>query len=214
MKKSSPFVAALAIVLSTSAFAAAAEAPASAKAAAAGKSMANLQAALSGESSARERYLAFAKKADEEGYKSVGSLFRAAARAEGIHAANHAAVIKKLGGDATPKVEAPVVKSTRENLEAAIKGETYERDTMYPGFLSEARAERNKDALQTFNYAKTAEAEHARLYSDALANLAQLKGKAGVTYNVCTVCGFTTPKVDFAKCPSCFSPKEKFEAVA
>ena len=214
MKKSSPFIAALVIVLSTSAFAAAAVAPPAATAAAAGKSVANLQAALNGESSARERYLAFAKKADEEGYGAVGSLFRAAARAEGIHATNHAAVIKKLGGDATAKVDAPVVKSTRENLEAAIKGETYERDTMYPGFLSDARAEGNKDALQTLNYAKTAEAEHARLYSDALTNLAQLEGKAGITYYVCTVCGFTTPKVDFAKCPSCFSPKEKYEAVA
>lgn len=172
----------------------------------------NLQAAYNGESNAHARYLAFAKKADQDGYAQAASLFRAAARAEQIHAANHAVVIKKLGGTPEAKIETPAVKSTKENLEAAVKGETYERDVMYPEFLKQARAEKNTDAIQTFNFAKSAEAEHAKLYSGAAADPEKMKAK-GVTYEVCTVCGYTVPKVDFSKCPSCFSPKEKYESV-
>lgn len=178
-----------------------------------GKTLDNLMAAFNGESNAHARYLAFAQKADEEGYGKVASLFRAAARAEEIHAANHAKVIESLGGTAKATIETPDVKTTAENLQAAIAGESYERDTMYPEFLATARAERNVDAVETFNYAKSAEAEHAKLYQNALDNLDQMTG-AGVTYYVCSVCGFTTTRVDFSKCPSCFSPKEKYETVA
>src|SRR3974390_2910976 len=83
----------------------------------------NMQAAYNGESNAHARYLAFAKQADSEGYGQVASLFRAAARAENIHATNHAAVIQVLGAVPQARVEDPIVKSTSENLEAAIKGE-------------------------------------------------------------------------------------------
>ncbi len=177
------------------------------------KTLDNLQAAFNGESNAHARYLEFAKQAATEGYPSVASLFRAAARAEQIHAENHAAVIKKLGGTPQAKIDKVVPKTTKENLEAAIQGESYERDTMYPEFLKEARATANADALQTFNFAKSAETQHAQLYSEALANLASLKGKAQVYY-VCTICGATTTKVDFNKCPSCFNPKEKYVQVS
>ena len=179
----------------------------------AGTTLENLQAAFKGESNAHARYLAFAQQADKEGYGKAASLFRAAAKAEEIHARNHAEVIKKLGGTPEAKIETPELKSTEENLKAAIKGETYERDVMYPAFLKVARADRNRDAIQTFNYAKTAEAEHAKLYAEALANLPQMKG-AGQEYYVCTVCGYTTTKMDFAKCPSCFSPKHKYDKVS
>ena len=184
------------------------------RAMAATKTLDNLQAGFNGESNAHARYLAFAEKADQEGYGEVASLFRAAAKAEEVHAANHAAVTKKMGGTAEAKIETAVVKSTKENLEAAIKGESYERDTMYPEFLKQARAEGNRDAVQTFNYAKTAEAEHAKLYSEALNNLPNLKGSKAKDYFVCTVCGYTTSKVDFSKCPSCFTHKDKYEKVS
>ena len=172
----------------------------------------NLQTAYNGESNAHARYLVFAQKADQEGYAQAASLFRAAARAEQIHAANHAAVIKKLGASPEAKIETAQPKSTKENLEAAVKGETYERDVMYPEFIKQARAEKNTDALQTFNFAKSAEAEHAKLYTGAAADPEKMKVK-GVKYEVCSVCGYTVPKADFAKCPSCFSPKEKYESV-
>lgn len=174
----------------------------------------NMQAAYNGESNAHVRYLAFAKQADKEGYGQVASLFRAAARAEQVHASNHAAVIQELGATPKANIEEPAVKSTRENLEAAIKGETYERDTMYPDFLKQARSDRNARAVRSLNLAKTAEAEHAKLYTAALDGLDKLNGSKAVSYYVCPVCGFTVREIDFEKCPSCFTPKEEFEQVS
>lgn len=183
-------------------------------AAAATDTLANLQAAFNGESNAHAKYLLFAERADTEGYGAVASLFRAAAHAEQIHANNHAKVIRSMGAEPQATIESPEVGTTADNLAAAIKGETYERDTMYPEFLATARAEGNRDALQTFNYAKTAEAEHAKYYAEALANLDSLAGSDAVTYWVCSVCGYTTTKVDFTKCPSCFESKDNYVAVA
>lgn len=183
-------------------------------ASAASTTLDNLQTAFNGESNAHARYLAFAEKANQEGYGEVASLFRAAARAEEVHAGNHAVVIKSLGGTPLAKIETPVVNSTKENLEAAIKGESYERDTMYPEFLKQARAEGNKDAIQTFNFAKMAETEHAKLYSESLNRLPELKGSTAKDYYVCTICGYTTVRMDFSKCPSCFSHKDKYEKVS
>lgn len=176
------------------------------------KTLENLQAAFNGESNANAKYLAFAKKADDEGYKKVASLFRAAARAEAIHFANHAEVIKKLGGTPTADIKAAEVKTTADNLKAAIEGESYERDTMYPDFIAEARASNNVEAVKTFNFAKSAEAEHARLYAEALANLDQWKA-GPATFYVCPKCGFTTQDANLVKCPVDFTPKEKFEAI-
>lgn len=177
-----------------------------------GTTLDNLQVAYDGESNASAKYLEFAKQADKEGYAGAASLFRAASRAEAIHAAKHAAVIESLGGTPTAKIEPAQVKTTKENLEAAIAGETYERDAMYPQFLGKARTDRNKDAIESFNYAKTAEAEHAVLYADALKNLDAWKAKK--TFYVCTVCGYTVTELPKEKCVSCFSPKDKYEAVS
>ena len=177
------------------------------------KTLENLQTAFDGESNANAKYLAFAKKADEEGYKKVASLFRAAARAEEIHKNNHAAVIKKMGGEPKADVKPAEVKTTAENLKGSIEGETYERDKMYTDFLAEARTSGNTDALRTFNFAKTAEGEHAKLYADALANLEAWKADKA-TFFVCSTCGFTTADATIQKCPVDFTPKEKFESIS
>ena len=173
----------------------------------------NLQTAFNGESNAHHRYAAFAKKADEEGYGPVASLFRAASRAEEIHANNHAAVIRMLGAVPKATIEMPNVKTTKENLAAAMEGEIYERDKMYPPFVEEAKASKYSAALKTFTYALKTEAEHARLYSQALKNLDAMRGKA-MTYYVCTVCGYTVEKLDFLRCLVCGMTKDKYEAVS
>lgn len=172
----------------------------------------NLVAAYSGEMNAHARYLAFARQADKEGYTQVASLFRAAARAEFIHAENHAAVIRGLGGKPEVTVASPEVKSTRENLKVAIEGESYERDTMYPQFIEQARRDRNREAIKTFNFARTAEASHAKFYQQALDNLESWRGEKKSFY-VCNVCGETLTELPSEKCPSCFSPREEFEMV-
>jgi rubrerythrin len=177
------------------------------------KTLANLQEAYNGESNANAKYLEFAKKADAEGYGKVASLFRAAAFAEGVHLTNHAEVIKKMGGTPKAEIKLPEIKTTEENLKAAVTGETYERDTMYTDFMLEARRTGNKDALRTFNFAKIAESEHAKLYSEALANLDKWKGDK-MTFYVCQICGYTTSDANLQKCPVDFTPKEKFEVIS
>lgn len=174
----------------------------------------NMQAAFNGESNAHLRYLSFAHRAHIEGYGEVASLFRAAARAEEIHAANHAQVIKEMGGTPKAKIETFTVNSTRENLDAAIKGESYERDTMYPEFLRQARSDRNTRAIRSLNYARTAETEHAKLYSAALRDLNTLKGTDHGMFYVCPTCGFMVRQTDFEKCPSCFTGKNNFDVVS
>ncbi len=180
----------------------------------------NLLTAFNGESNASARYAAFAIKADEEGYLKVGSLFRAASRAEQIHATNHAQVIQKLGGTALAAIEQAVVKSTVENLQEAIAGELYEVNAMYPEFISEAEAQKNTAARRTFHYAIEAEKGHAQLFTKALEHIQhcvekscqKLSSKAA--YYVCPVCGFTADKAEFDRCPVCGHAKEKFELVS
>jgi rubrerythrin len=140
----------------------------------------NLQVAFNEKSNAHYRYVAF----DDEGYREVGSLFRAAARAEEIHASNHGAAIRKLGAVPKATIETPAVASTRENLQVAIVGEMYRRDQMYPAMIREAKASKNSEAIKTFTYALKTEAEHFRLYSEALKNLDEMRGKSR-TYYLC-----------------------------
>jgi rubrerythrin len=179
----------------------------------------NLLAAFNGESNAAARYAAFAVKADEEGYHKVGSLFRAASRAEQIHAANHSVVIEKLGGKPVATIEQAVVKTTEENLKAAIAGELYEVNVMYPEFIKEAEAQKISAARRTFRFAIEAEKEHAQLFTTALEHLQHCVDKSCVkllnkaTYYVCPVCGFTAEKAEFDRCPVCGHPKEKFELI-
>jgi len=182
------------------------------------KTVENLLAAYEGESNAHAKYTAFAVKADAEGWHGAASLFRAAARAEQIHAANHARIVKHLGGQAKCEIHAVDVKSTLENLNAALAGETYEVEKMYPGFLKEAAAQKNTAAIRTFEFALEAEKTHARLYSDAIA-LVEAGNKdswvsAARTFYVCAVCGYTseTPE-EHDRCPVCNTLWERFEKI-
>jgi rubrerythrin len=161
----------------------------------------NLNAAFQGESNAAHRYEAFAKQADADGYSQAARLFRAASRAESIHRENHKQAILELGGKVKDfKLDEIKLGTTAENLQAAIKGESYERDTMYPDFLKQAKEDGAKEATRTLVYAQKAEAEHAKLYQEALDNLGQ-KGDAPIY--VCKVCGYTTTKLPDRNCPGC-----------
>ncbi|GAB4239260.1 MAG: hypothetical protein Kow0049_26470 [Stanieria sp.] len=171
----------------------------------------NLEKAYNGESNAHVMYLAFAKKADEEGYKEVANLFRAAAQAEAIHRDNHAKVIEAMGGTPKNNITTPEVKSTKENLETAIKGESYERDTMYPEFISQAKAEKNQAAVQTLTYAQAAEAQHAKLYAEAENNLESWRTETHPFY-VCKASGETAiDKTAMAQCPTVASGESYIE---
>jgi rubrerythrin len=173
----------------------------------------NLQTAYSRERNANSRYLACAQKADDERYREVAGSFRAAARAEEIHLMNHGAVIRGMGAAPAGTLEFPVVKSTRETLLIATKGEAYECETMYPVFIELAEAEGNREAARTFDLARKAEVQHFNLFSNvltALANGWSISGK----YYVCTVCGYTVDEPVTDRCVSCASQAEKYETVS
>jgi rubrerythrin len=155
----------------------------------------NLQAAFAGESQASRKYLAFAKKADQEGYPQIAKLFRAAAAAETIHAHNH---FNALGG----------VKSTTENLKAAIEGENYEVVNMYPGMIADADAEGEKKANTSFKWAFEVEKVHEALYRYALEHMDP--NTPVVDFYVCPICGYTHQGKFEGKCPVCNTPAEKF----
>jgi rubrerythrin len=178
----------------------------------------NLLAAFEGESNAAAKYAAFAIKADEDGLKGAASLFRAASRAEQIHAANHARVIQQLGGEAKCEIHAVEVKTSLENLKTALGGEQYEIDTMYPNFLAEAEQRGNKAAIRTMTYALEAEKTHARLYGEAITLLAGGKLDSWISsqrdFYVCPVCGYTSEnEEEHERCPVCNAPWERFEIV-
>lgn len=177
-----------------------------------GTTLDNLQAAFEGESNAAAKYAAYAVKADAEGYKGAAVLFRAAARAEQVHIANHAAVIRAMGAE--PKaVIAPVdVRGTLENLKDALAGETHEYKVMYPEFLVKAKADKDKAAIRTFAFAKAAEEGHARLFQSAIDALEEWRDAR--EFHVCRVCGETVASLDFEKCPVCLEPLDEFEKIA
>jgi len=157
----------------------------------------NLKDAFAGESQANRRYLAFAQKAEEEGFMQAAKLFRAAAEAETVHALNHVRTVGEI-------------KSTLDNLNTAFGGETFEFMKMYPEFLAIAKQEGNKQAAWSFDVANKVEQVHAKLYQKAIDALKNKKEMEKVDYYVCSVCGNTVEGEPPEKCPVCGNPKSKY----
>ena len=164
------------------------------------KTIENLNAAFAGESQANRKYLAFAKKADEDGFPQIAIVFRAAALAETVHAHNH---LRALDG----------IQSTAENLQTAIAGENYEVNSMYPPMLAEAEAEGDKRAARSFRYALEVERVHEAFYRKAAEVFGQGKDMPEADYYVCPVCGFTHEGKMTERCPVCGAVPEKFMKV-
>ena len=160
----------------------------------------NLEAAFAGESQANRKYLFFAQKAEDEGYKQIAKLFRAAADAETVHARNH---FKVMQG----------VKSTRENLMAAREGENYEFAEMYPSFIKQAEVEGADKARDSFDLANQVEQIHHRLFETSLGKLEKGEAMDEKPVYVCQVCGNTVEGDAPEKCPICGAPREKFKLI-
>lgn len=152
------------------------------------KAMEGLKEAFAGESQANRKYLAFAKKADEEGFALAARMFRAAAAAETVHAHAH---LKAMGA----------IGSTVDNLKSAIEGEVYEFTQMYPPFIEAAKEEGNKAALRSFEYANQVEDTHAKLFQKVLDNLSTTT--ENYPFYVCQICGHTTERSFPETCPVC-----------
>jgi rubrerythrin len=164
------------------------------------KTMDNLKSAFAGESQANRKYLAFARKAEEEGLPQVARLFRAAAEAETVHALNHLRVMGEIKG-------------TKENIRAAVAGETFEFRSMYPEYIDVAKQEGNTQASWSFDVANKVEKIHAGLYSRAEEALKSGKKVPALDYYVCSVCGMTVEGSAPDKCPVCGAPANKFSRV-
>ncbi len=164
------------------------------------KSIDDLWTAFTGESKANRKYLAFAKKADSEGYPQIARLFRAVAQAETVHAL---AQFRALGE----------TKTTAENLQNAIAGENYEWVTMYPEFIKDAQAEENEAALLWFERPMAVEEVHEKLYREALENIANQPTEV-YDYFVCPVCGYTIARNAPERCPICGTMGTRFERIS
>jgi rubrerythrin len=176
------------------------------------KTIENLKAGIKGETTASAKYAAFAQKANEEGNDTIAKLFEAASKAESIHAANHNKVLEGLGEKMeafTPEFE---VKTTAENLQAAMEGEMYELTTMYPQFIADATAEKVEKAVKSFTWAWDTEKKHHAFYSKAIEALkANAENTLSYEYAVCPVCGNTYEKATMdEKCAFCQTGSDKF----
>jgi rubrerythrin len=175
----------------------------------------NLLAAYEGELNAHVRYKAYAVRAEAEGMYGAASLFRAAARAEQIHAGNHARVIRHMGGEAKADILPFRVKSTLENLKAALGGEQHEIDSLYPKFLVHATSQLDTSAMRSFVWAMEAEKTHVRLYEEAVASMEAGPGWTGdqLDFFVCALCGYTAKTQEADNCPACNFVWDRFERI-
>lgn len=179
------------------------------------KGISDLLQAYENELNAHTRYKAYAVKAEAEGMFGAASLFRAAARAEQIHASNHARVIRHMGGEIEGEIRPFRVKSTWENLKAALGGEQHEVDSLYPTFLVHATSQLDTTAMRSFHWAMESEKSHARLCEDALTSMEKGPGwtKEQLDFYVCTLCGYTAKSQEAENCPACNFLWDRFEVI-
>lgn len=176
------------------------------------KTVINMKAALQGETTASAKYAAFAQKASEENLPQIAALFNATSKSESVHAANHHKVLEEMGYKVDVKPETFNVATTKENLEAAYKGEKHEVEQMYPEFLKQAKTDNADNAVKSISYALGTEEKHMELYKNAIDALAANKTNTLPTqYFVCPKCGFTYSKDDVEdSCEQCGTAKDKF----
>jgi rubrerythrin len=172
----------------------------------------NLLTGYNIESNAYNIYQAFSQKAEKEGYPRIAHLFRAVLRSIKVQMENHAEAVKKMNGTPKSDLKTPMVKSTEENLQIAVKEEFGRYSHLYPAFLKKARRERNKIALRTFNFSKSAAGEHLNFFKEASAHLEGWE-KKNRNFLVCIICGNMVTALTFDECPICFNPLEKYVQV-
>ncbi|MGD2142900.1 MAG: rubrerythrin family protein [Anaerolineae bacterium] len=163
------------------------------------KTQEDVYTAFVGQAKAHHRLLAFARKADHEGYEQIAKLFRAVSAPEGVQAERHL----RLSGEA-------VVKSTEENLRYSFEQETTVNQVYYPQFISDTEEESEPVATVTFKQARDVEERHAALYTRALG--AMLREETH-DYYVCDVCGYIAERNRREQCPVCRAKRDRLRRV-
>ncbi|MFO8060370.1 MAG: rubrerythrin family protein [Bacillota bacterium] len=159
----------------------------------------NLMEAFAGESQANRRYLAFARKADKDGFPNVARIYRAIAEAETVHALKHLEVAGEIG-------------EVADNLVASEEGERHEYTVMYPEFIEEAEEEGHSRALRGFRQANEAEKVHGKIFSRLLTAVQKGDDGPGGNVEMCPVCGWVGLEDIPERCPICNTPSERFES--
>ena len=177
----------------------------------------NLETAFEEETKTSTTCKAYAARADEEGFHGIASLFRATARAEQIHASNHARVLRHMGGSTMLDLAGPRVDGTLENLNAALVDQRFEVDYLYPAFITTAVPLFDSTAIRSFHWALEADKSHVRLYGDVMSRM-NVDGEPGWAHEphdffVCALCGYAAQTVEGENCPACNYLWEKFETV-
>lgn len=177
----------------------------------------NLETAFEEETKICSSYKVYALKADAEGYHGIASLFRATARAEQIHASNHARVLRHMGGLTSIEIREPRVESTMENLRSTLVDQKFEVDYLYPTFLTTTVPLFDSTAIRTLQRALKADESHVQMYSEVMPRI-NANGKSGWAYAqheffVCALCGYMAQDQESENCPTCNYLWEKFERV-
>jgi rubrerythrin len=176
----------------------------------------HLETAFEEETKISTTYRAYAARADEEDYHGIASLFRAIARAEQIHAANHARVLRHMSGLTGAEISIPRVESSIENLRTALVDQRFEVDYFYPAFLTAAVPLVDSTAIRTFHWALEADKSHVRLFWQLMPRIGDDKAGWAFTphhFFVCALCGYATQDAESENCPSCNYLWERFETI-
>ncbi|MFH1822791.1 MAG: rubrerythrin [Patescibacteria group bacterium] len=182
------------------------------------KTLENLTKAFIGESQARNRYTYYAKIAQKEGYEQISGIFLETAEQEKTHAKRLFEHIQELKqGQEEIKVEAgaPIVYGdTKENLKAAIAGETHEYTQMYPEFAQTALEEGLTTIASRLEAIAKAEEHHKERYTKLLKELetGTIFKKDKEVWWICRECGYMHFGVEAPKeCPSCDHPQAFYQ---
>lgn len=176
----------------------------------------NLETALEEESKNSAAYKAFAVAAADEGLHGLASLFRATARAEQIHASNHARVLRHMGGSTSVEIPQPRIESAIDNLRAALVDQRFEIDYLYPTFLNNAVSLFDSSAIRSFHWALEADKSHARLHSELIMRLNEGTTAwvlAAHDFHVCGLCGYMAENQTDENCPACNYVRDRFEKI-
>lgn len=157
------------------------------------KTIQNIMLGIKTETTASAKYEAYAQKAMVEGYDTIANLFRAASKSEAIHTYNHSVVLKSFKAEMENFKPTFNVKSTADNLQESINGESKEVTNIYPMFIEDATSKRiGKPIVRTLNWALSAEKKHLVMFRKALDALrSNDESKLPYIYHVCPVCGDT-----------------------
>lgn len=170
----------------------------------------NLTSAFAGESQAHMRYVIYAKRAEVGGFLNIARLFMAVAYAEKVHARNHHENIHIKGDAVTVSVAGFGSRTTPEDLNIGIEGETFEVEEMYPAYLEVAHIQKEYAAEVSFRYAWEAEKTHAQFYRRAKEAAEAGRDLYLGSVCVCDVCGYTVEGEAPDICPICKAKNDKF----